>query len=130
MSFLVLDIETRVDKALLRQVEFGDQSLSEGEAYERMRTELQQRGSDFFAITYQVPISIVLGHVGDDYVLREVEVLRGDVLGEAAIVRQFWATLEAFDGTLISFNGRGFDLPVLELQGLRWGCVAGNYFNQ
>ena len=31
-------------------------------------------------------------------------------------MRAFWEHLEGFDGTLVSFNGRGFDLPVLELR--------------
>ena len=45
-------------------------------------------------------------------------------------MQAFWARLEAFDGTLVSFNGRGFDLPVLELQALRHGCSAPRYFSE
>jgi hypothetical protein len=30
----------------------------------------------------------------------------------------------------VSFNGRAFDLPVLELQALRYGCPAPRYFNE
>ena len=130
MSFLVFDIETRIDKTLLRQVEFGDSLLSDSEAYERMRSELQERGTDFFPVTYHVPVSIVLGRVREDHVLENVQVLPADTVGEAEIVRRFWSTLEAFDGTLVSFNGRAFDLPVLELQGLRWGCAASRYFSE
>jgi 3'-5' exonuclease len=35
-----------------------------------------------------------------------------------------------FPGTLVSFNGRAFDLPVLEMQALRYGCQAPRYFNE
>ena len=35
---------------------------------------------------------------------------------EEALIRAFWERLERFSGTLVSFNGRNFDLPVLELQ--------------
>lgn len=129
MTTLIFDMETRVDKALLRQVRFRGQSISDDEAYERMRDELGwSTGGDFFPLTFQVPISIAFATAGDDQILQQVEVLGADVLGEAGLVATFWERLEAFEGTLVSFNGRGFDLPVLELQALRHGCSAPRYF--
>jgi hypothetical protein len=129
MSILVFDMETRVDKALLRSVRYRGLGLSDDEAYERMRDELGRAGgTDFFPLTFHVPISIALGRAGDDRVLESLEVLGADALGEAGLIDAFWARLEAFDGILVSFNGRGFDLPVLELQALRHGCSAPRYF--
>jgi len=130
MSFLVLDMETRVDKALLRAVQYRGQVLDDDAAYERMRDELRRDGGDFFPLSFHVPISVALGHAGDDHILQRVEVLGADALGEAGLVHACWARLEAFDGTLVSFNGRGFDLPVLELQALRHGCSAPRYFQR
>ncbi len=133
MSFLIFDIETRVDKALVRETQFAGAGLDDEAAYQRMRDNLRQESdgrSDFFPATFHVPISIALGSAGDDYALQGVEVLGADTLGEAGIVRAFWERLEAFDGTLVSFNGRGFDLPVLELNALRHGCVAARYFGE
>ena len=43
---------------------------------------------------------------------------------------EFWRRVENFPGTLVSFNGRAFDLPVLEMQALRYGCQAPRYFNE
>jgi predicted PolB exonuclease-like 3'-5' exonuclease len=129
MSLLVFDMETRVDKALLRAVQFRGQGLSDDQAYERMRDELGwATGGDFFPLTFQVPISIAIGRAGDDCVLQSLDVLGADTLGEAGIVQAFWSHLEECDGTLVSFNGRGFDLPVLELQALRHGISAPRYF--
>ena len=133
MSFLIFDIETRVDKALVRSTQYRAEEVSEQQAYERMRTELldQSEGrSEFFPLSYHVPISIALGTAGTDHVLQHVEVLKADEVGEADVVRMFWERLEAFDDTVVSFNGRNFDLPVLELQALRHGCVAPRYFNE
>lgn len=130
MSFLVFDMETRVDKGLLRAVHFRGEPLGDDAAYERMRDELRRDGGDFFPLTLQVPISIAFGEAGDDYVLQRVDVLGANTLGEAGLVRAFWSRLEAFEGTLVSFNGRGFDLPVLELQALRHGCSAPRYFGE
>jgi len=132
MSFLVFDIETCVDKALLRETRYRGQPISDAEAYDRFREEIQRDSdgrADFMPLSYQIPISIVLGTVDPQYLLTGVDVLRADELGTDAIVRSFWERLEGFDGTLVSFNGRGFDLPVLELYALRAGLAAPRYFN-
>jgi len=126
-GYLIFDIETRVDKELVRDVLYAGDGVGAAGAYERMREELRDQGG-FFPVSFHVPISIALGRAGADRVLREVDVLRADELGEAAVVRRFWETIETFDGTLVSFSGRGFDLPVLELQALRHGCAARRYF--
>lgn len=130
MTFLVFDMETRVDKALLRAVYYGGERIGEEAAFERMREALRRDGGDFFPLTLQVPISIAFGEVDAEHVLQRVEVLGADTLGDAGLVRAFWERLERFDGTLVSFNGRGFDLPVLELHGLRHGCSAPRYFGE
>jgi 3'-5' exonuclease len=131
MSILVFDMETRVDKALLRAVHYRGQALTDEEAYERMRDELRREtGGEFFPLVFHVPISIALACAGDDDILHSLEVLGADGLGEAGLVQAFWTRLEAFDGTLVSFNGRGFDLPVLELRALQHGCSAPRYFGE
>jgi len=124
-GYLIFDIETRVDKELVRDVLYPGASV-EG-AYETMRLELADQNG-FFPVTFHVPISIALGRVGADRAPRDIEVLRADELGEEGIVRRFWSMLESFDGTLVSFSGRNFDLPVLELQALRYGCALPRYF--
>jgi 3'-5' exonuclease len=131
MTYLVFDIETRIDKALLRSVLHRGDTVSDEDAYQRLREgQRLQYGDDFIPTSFHVPISIALGSVESDYVLRQVEVLRAEDGGEDEIVRQFWSRLETFDGTLVSFNGRGFDLPVLELQALRHGVSAPRYFGE
>jgi predicted PolB exonuclease-like 3'-5' exonuclease len=59
-----------------------------------------------------------------------VEVLCAQDYSEEGIVCEFWRRVEIFPGTLVSFNGRAFDLPVLEMQALRYGCQAPRYFNE
>lgn len=133
MSFLIFDIETRVDKALVNASLFRDQSLNDDEAYEQMREQLRSDSggrSDFFPTPFHIPISIVIGCAGADYELRDLVILRADSSGEEDVVRRFWQQIESFDGSLVSFNGRGFDLPVLELRALQYGCPAPRYFNE
>lgn len=126
--YAVFDIETRVDKALLNRVFYRHAQLSDEAAYERFRQE--QRGGDFVSSTLHVPIAIAVGEVSDEHVLRSVESLALDDYSEEHLAREFWRREERFSGTLVSFNGRGFDLPVLELAALRHGIAAPRYFSE
>ena len=133
MQFAIFDVETRIDKRLLKDVLHRREEIGDEEAYEQSRAQLTARsrtGSDFFPVAFHVPVSIVVGDVNGDRVLTSVEVLGADAYGEEAIVRVFWDRLERFRGTLVSFNGRGFDLPVLELAALRYGCRIPRYFKE
>jgi predicted PolB exonuclease-like 3'-5' exonuclease len=127
MEFVILDIETRIDKQLLSRVFFGKGGLTEDEAYLRFREDLLSRGSDFFPMTLHLPISIAIGAVDSDYVLHSVECLAAGG-GSEVLAREFWRRMESFAGCLVTFNGRRFDLPVLELAALRWGIAAPRYF--
>jgi hypothetical protein len=131
MSYAVFDIETRIHKGLVKSVYAAREDIAEEEAYERARAQLvEQHGSDFFPPPFHVPIVILVGSVTSDWELTGVEEVGGEGAGEEAIVKAFWERVEQFRGTLVSFNGRNFDLPVLELQALRYGCRAPRYFNE
>ncbi len=131
MIYAVFDIETRIDKALVKSVYAPDDDVSERVAYEKVRAErLAESGTDFLPLSFHVPISIAVGIVNSDATLVDVETLCADAYSEEAIVRDFWERVERFSGTLVSFNGRNFDLPVLELHALKYGCRAPRYFNE
>jgi predicted PolB exonuclease-like 3'-5' exonuclease len=130
MTFAVFDIETRIDKRLINQVFKAHEGLTDEAAYEHFRQDPRNRGGDFIPLSLHVPISIAIGMVDADYSLRSVESLALSNYSEERIVREFWAREEDFDGSLVSFNGRGFDLPVLELAALRYGIAAPRYFGE
>jgi predicted PolB exonuclease-like 3'-5' exonuclease len=128
MAFAVFDIETRVDKRLLNQVFFDGDGLTDEGAYRRFREAMRADGNDFFTLTLHVPISIAVGDVGEDYALRSVANLALENYSEERLAREFWSRMERFAGCLVSFNGRRFDLPVLELAAMRHGISAPSYF--
>jgi hypothetical protein len=130
MRYTIVDIETRIDKGLVREIYFPHTEIAEEDAYTQARERLrQEQGSDFFPISFHVPISIAVGQVNDDRLLTAVETINEHDYSEESIVRTFWQRLERFSGTLVTFNGRNFDLPVLELQALKYGCQAPRYFS-
>jgi 3'-5' exonuclease len=133
MSFAIFDIETRVDKALINAVMYPHAGLTDEQAYQRFRQQISEARdgrSDFMPVAFHVPVCIVVGNVTANRVLSAVEVLCAQRYSEEELVCEFWRRVEVFPGTLVSFNGRNFDLPVLELQALRYGCQAPRYFNE
>jgi predicted PolB exonuclease-like 3'-5' exonuclease len=47
---------------------------------------------------------------------------------EERLAREFWGRAERFAGCMVTFNGRRFDFPVLELAALRYGIAAPAHF--
>ncbi|HKA53734.1 MAG TPA: hypothetical protein VKJ47_08730, partial [Candidatus Binatia bacterium] len=83
MRYTIVDIETRIDKSLVRTVYFPHAEVSEEEAYTQARARLrQEQGNDFFPLSFHVPISIAVGQVNDERVLTAVETVNGDDYSE------------------------------------------------
>lgn len=130
MKYVVFDVETRIDKALLRAIYFPGEALSDDEAYHRVRHQLRaEHGNDFIPLSFHVPISIAWGSVDDTLVLTSVETLALPARDETALVREFWQRMTQLTCPLVSFSGRQFDLPVLELRALHLGLAVPKYFN-
>ena len=105
MRYTILDIETRIDKRLVRQVYHPDADLSDEDAYSQVRQQLKQdQGSDFFPISFHIPVSIAVGQVDEEHVLTAVETLAGEDADEETMVRTFWQRLDRFRGTLVTFK--------------------------
>jgi predicted PolB exonuclease-like 3'-5' exonuclease len=131
MPYAVFDIETRIDKSLVKAVYGPHDASDENAVFERVRAELlASQGTDFFPVSFHVPVAIVVGNVTAELELTSVEEIGGPEADEESMVRAFWERVEQFRGALVSFNGRNFDLPVMELQALRYGCAAPRYFNE
>lgn len=138
MRYTVFDIETRIDKGLVRTVYFPhaeEEGISDEDAYRQIQQRLrEEQGNDFFPLSFHVPVSIAIGQVNEERVLAGVETIDSDNTqaskeAEEILVRTFWERMERFSGSLVSFNGRSFDLPVLELHALKYGCRIPRYFN-
>jgi len=68
-------------------------------------------------------LSVEVASGNEEYRLEELEILSGC---ESDVLRQFWELAEGM--RLVSFNGRHFDLPVLESRSLRHGLALPWYF--
>lgn len=126
MNTLVFDIETVPDVALGRRLH-GLQGLDDAQVAKAMfGLRRQATGNDFLAHEQQRIIAI-------SCLLRSREDLRLWSLGspgapEAELIERFFDGIERFAPDLVSWNGGGFDLPVLHYRGLLAGVQAARYW--
>ncbi|MBN2320276.1 MAG: ribonuclease H-like domain-containing protein [Acidobacteria bacterium] len=132
IRYLVFDIETRVDKELVKQIYDPEDSLTLEQAYDAARDQILKRSnqqSDFFPVPFHIPISIATLQADENYRIVSLGCLGADRFSESELIARFWQIFENAR-TLVTFNGRGFDLPVLEIQALKHGLSVQRYFGQ
>jgi len=126
MNVLVFDIETVPDVESGKKI-YDLEGLSDKDvikAIEHLRT--QQTGSGFMPHYMQqiVAISAVLstGNTFKVWSLGEKE------SSEKELLERFFAGLEKYNPTIVSWNGGGFDLPVIHYRALLHGVEAHHYW--
>lgn len=131
VRYFVFDIESVADGQLVSKLRFPEQQLSPLEAVQRYREELiDQHGSDFIPYTYQLPISLVIAKVSDDFQLLDLIALDEPNFRPHVITENFWRGWEAYRRpTLVTFNGRTFDVPLMELAAFRYGLSVPGWFD-
>jgi len=131
VRYLVFDIESVADPELVAKLRYAGESLEPAEAVRRYRAELMEKyESDFIPYTYQIPISVAVAKVTADFRLVDLVVLDEPEFRPHVITENFWRGWEKYRRpTLVSFNGRSFDLPLLELAAFRYGLSAPGWFH-
>ena len=129
-AYFVFDIESVADGDLVSRLRYPGETLAPQEAIARYRAELlADSGKDFIPYTYQLPVSLVIAKVGIDYRLTDLVALDEVQSRPAEIVRLFWEGWHKYGRPrLVSFNGRGFDMPLLELCAFRYGLAIPDWF--
>lgn len=131
IAYLVVDIEAVADGDLVARIRYPRESLTPKEAIARFRAEqLEATGKDILPPTYMLPVSVAVGKVASDYRLLDVAVLDEPKFRPHVLTRGFWQGWRHYGRpTLVTFNGRGYDLPVLELAAYRYGYALPDWFN-
>jgi 3'-5' exonuclease len=125
---LVFDIETIPDVEGLRRVHALDASIPDANVAEMaFQLRRQATGGDFLPLHFQRVIAISCA-------LRERDGFRVWSLGTAAesegeLIQRFFDGIEKYTPQLVSWNGGGFDLPVLHYRGLIHGVRAPRYWD-
>jgi len=126
-NVLCFDIETVPDVVSGRRL-LGLPELADGQVAELLGQRQRERtGSDFLRHHLQrvVAISVAMRLTNGQFLLRSVGDLETD---EAELIRRFYAGIERYTPVLVSWNGGGFDLPVLHYRSLLHGICAARYW--
>lgn len=131
VSYLIFDIETVGDGELISKVKYPDAGLSSEEALRRYRDELiEQTGKDVLPATFVLPISVAVAKVNAEFKLLDLAVLDEPEYRPPVIARGFWGGWRHYGRpTFVTFNGRGYDVPVLEYAAFRYGISLPDWFN-
>lgn len=133
VSFLIFDVEAIADGDLISRLRYPQDGLSADEAIARYRQELietRSDGKDFIPYTFMLPISVAVAKVSRDFRLIDAALLDEPEYRPHVITQNFWQGWRHYERpTLVTFNGRGYDLPVLELAAYRYGLNLGDWFN-
>ncbi|GIW78821.1 MAG: hypothetical protein KatS3mg105_0628 [Gemmatales bacterium] len=129
-AYLVVDTESVPDGKLLKLVKYPDDEISTEEAISLAQQEaLERSGSDFLPVSMQYPVAVCVARVGADFRLHSVTCLDAPQFRPRQIVEDFWRGVALYQGArLVTFNGRCFDMPLLELAAFRYGVSAADYF--
>lgn len=127
MNILVFDIETIPDTKSAARL-FGLTELKDEDIAKAMATrQLQKTGStDFLPLHLHKIVAISALHCTDEWLkigsLGEVD------SSEKELIDRFYNRIERYSPTLVSWNGSGFDLPVLHYRSLLHGVNAKRYW--
>lgn len=126
MNVLVFDLETVPDVVTGRRL-YGLEGLADKQVAQVMyRRAAEQTGSEFLRHHLHRIVAIAA-------VLRNGERLKVWSLGETGsdekeLIVRFYDGIERYTPTLVSWNGSGFDLPVLHYRSLLHGVMAPRYW--
>jgi predicted PolB exonuclease-like 3'-5' exonuclease len=137
-GFLVFDTESVPDGKLLHSIKYAPEELTPHECVVRAQDEQRRQsssGSDFIPVTFHYPVATCVLRVGADYTLQNLRCLDAPHFRPRKIVEQFWAGVVHYrekhrdSVKLVTFNGRCFDLPLMELAAFRYGVGGRDHFN-
>jgi len=125
---LVFDLETIPDAHALRKLNDWGADLDDTQVVEAALAQRQaSHGHDFLPLHLHQIVAI-------GCVLRDTNGFRVRTLGQAedtesSLIRDFFKIIEHYVPNLVSWNGSGFDLPVLHYRSLIHGIPAPRYWD-
>ena len=128
MNCLIFDIETVPDVQAGRRIYDVGEGIDDAGVAEIMFARRREKvGHDFLALPLHrvVAISAVMRHK-DSFNVWSLGTVESD---EKDIISRFYDGINRYTPTLVSWNGGGFDLPVLHYRSLLHGISAPRYWD-
>ena len=131
VKYLLFDVESVADGEAIAKTRYPQRNLSAQQAINTFRQDLLiESGRDFIPYTYHTPIAVVAAKIREDFSLIEIVSLDEPHFRPPVITRFFWTGWERYARpTFVTFNGRSFDIPLMELSAFRYGVSVPAWFN-
>ena len=131
VRYFIFDIESVSDGDLISSVRYPGENLSSQKAIETYSAELFEKfGSEFIPYTYHLPVAIAVIKINSDFEILDIVTLDAPEYRSHVLTKLFWEGWKAYQmPTLVTFNGRTFDIPLLELAAFRYGVAIPEWFN-
>lgn len=131
VRYLVFDIESIADGDLISKVKYPGKDYSARDAVEAYCRELMERfGTEFIPYTFHIPVAISIIKVDNRLNIIDIVTLDAPEYRPHMITQNFWKGWKGYEmPTLVSFNGRTFDIPLMELAAFRFGIGIPDWFN-
>lgn len=126
---LVFDIESIPDVAGLRALRGAGPDQTDEQVHAAWLAERQEKGQSDFAPLYLQRVLVISCVFRNAEGLRVHSFVDRDGQSEGRVVQAFFHSIEKHTPQLVSWNGSGFDLPVLHYRGLRHGVEASKYWD-
>ena len=126
---LVFDIETIPDIAGLRQLHGHPADATDEQVHAAWVQARQDKGQSDFLPLYLQRILVISCVFRNAEGLRVHSFMDRDGHSEGKVIQTFFNAIEKHVPQLVSWNGGGFDLPVLHYRGLQHGVVADKYWD-
>lgn len=130
IAYFIFDVESIADGPLIESVRYSGEELSADEAIAKYQNErFEQTGSTFIPHTFMLPIAVVIAKVTEDFRLIDIVSLDEPNFRPHVITKHFWQGWEAYQmPQWVTFNGRSFDIPLMELSAFRCGLSVPKWF--
>lgn len=127
MNVFAFDIETVPDVAGARRIHgLGDTVTDAGVAEALFAMRRRRTGSDFLPLHLHRVVAIAAVYRAGERL--SVWSLGDEDASEADLIRRFFHGIDRYSPDLVSWNGSGFDLPVLHHRALVHGITAPRYW--
>jgi len=126
---LVFDIESIPDVQGLRLLRGASAEQTDAQVVEAWAQERKANGQSDFLPHHLQRVLVISCVFRSGEGLRVHSFVDRDGASEAKVVQSFFNSIEKHVPQLVSWNGGGFDLPVLHYRGLRHGVVADKYWD-
>jgi predicted PolB exonuclease-like 3'-5' exonuclease len=131
VAYLIFDVESIADGELVSRIRYPGEDHAPEKAIEKYCSErLEETGTEFIPYTFHIPIAIAIIKITVDFKIIDIVTLDAPQYRPHVITKHFWDGWRKYDRpTFVTFNGRTFDIPLMELAAYRYGIGIPEWFN-